>query len=232
MWYRGVPAGTPRQNDLAVIRANGFSGIVWPETHASAMPALERMARIVDLVVHTRAAPRPLTGESALKPGLIADVSVAGADAAMASALAWRAIAHGARQIAYDSGDAGGSGLAGGDGRPQPWVADAAALSRQFTFNQRLFETLRGGPAIAFEGSKPAGLDVVLLDGGRSWMLVATNVSRDPANAIVRLPTGVPPALWLELLDGTNISMLNQREGPRWTLNLEPGVARVYLVDK
>ena len=31
VWYRGAPAGTPRQDDLAVIRALGFNGVVWPD---------------------------------------------------------------------------------------------------------------------------------------------------------------------------------------------------------
>jgi hypothetical protein len=232
IWYRGLPSGTPRQDDLAVIRANGFSGVVWPEAHAAALPALERMARIVDLIVVSRAGPRPIDRESALNPPPHVDVSAAGEAAAIAPALAWRAIAHGARQIAFDPGAATGSGIADADGQRRPWVGDAAVVSRQLAFNPRLFETLAIGPPVMFEGAKPDGVDVVLLDGGRWWMLVATNASRRRAAGVVRLPTGVPPALWLELNDGSNISMLHQPDGPRWTFGLASGGARVYVIDK
>ena len=232
VWYRGVPAGVPRQDDLAVIRAHGFGGVVWPDRYADAMPDIARMASIVDLGVMVRGAPNPLTAESAIAPGALADVAADAAGTTIAPALAWRAVAHGARQIAYDPGEPTGSGLLDETGQPRPWVAAAASLSRQFTFNRRLFESLRPAPGVTFEGAKPAAMDVVLLDAGRSWLLVATNASRLDVNAVVRLPAGVPPALWLELIDGTNISMLSQREGPRWTVTLAAGAARVYVIDK
>ena len=232
VWYRGEPAGVPRQNDLAVIRAHGFGGVIWPDRYASARADVTRMAAVVDLTVHLRGESAAVTPESALKPGAIADVSVAPAAAPIASALAWRAIAHGARHIAFDAGMPAGSGLVNPDGTPQRWVGDAATLARQFTFNRRLIETLRAGPSVTYEGAKPSGLDVALLDGGRSWVLVATNADLEPANAVVNLPRGVPPALWLELLDGTHISMLARPEGPRWTATLTPGGARVYVIDK
>jgi hypothetical protein len=232
VWYRGVPAGVPRQNDLAVIRAHGFGGVIWPEAHAPATPIVQRLAAIVDLAVVTRTSPTPITPESALKPGAFADVAVNAGGAPIATALSWRAIAHGARQIAYDTSEPEGSGLVDGEGKPRPWVAAAASLSRQLTFNRRLLESLHDGPAVRFEGDRPRALDVVLLDAGRSWVLVATNASREDVNAIVRLPPNVPPALWLELVDGTNISMLSQRDGPRWTLTLPGGAARVYAIDK
>ena len=232
VWYRGVPAGVPRLDDLAVIRAHGFDGVVWPESHAQSTAAMQRLAAVVDLVVITRAAPSLLTPESALAPGAFADVAVTATAAPIAPALSWRAIAHGARQIAYDAGEPAGSGVVDRSGKPQPWVAAAASLSRQFTFNRRLLDSVRQGPAVSFEGAQPRALDVMLLDAGRSWLLVATNASREEVNAIVRLPAGVPPALWLELVDGTNISMLNQRDGPRWTLTMAPGAARIYMIDK
>jgi hypothetical protein len=232
VWYRGVPAGVPRQDDLAVIRAHGFGGVIWPAAHADATGVVARMASVVDLAVMTRAAANPVTAESAMAPGAVVDVAVDAARSPMAAALAWRTVAHGARQIAYDAGEPTGSGLLDARSQPRSWVADAASLSRQFTFNRRLFELMRQAPGVTFEGLKPPALDVVLLDAGRSWVLVATNASRQDVTAIVRLPAGVPPALWLELIDGTNISMLNQREGPRWTVTLAGGSARVYVIDK
>jgi hypothetical protein len=232
VWYRGVPAGVPRQDDLAVIRAHGFGGVIWPDAHADQMTAVTRLASIVDLDVMVRGAARPLTAESAMTPGAVADVAVDAAGTSIASAIAWRAVAHGARQIAFDAREPAGSGVLDVRSLPRSWVAGAASLSRQFTFNRRLFETLRETPGVTFDGATPAALDVVLLDAGRSWLLVATNASRHDVNAVVRLPPGVPPALWLELIDGTNISMLSHREGPRWTVTLGAGVARVYVVDK
>jgi hypothetical protein len=232
VWYRGEPPGVPRQDDLAVIRAHGFGGVIWPDAHADAMSVVARMAGVVDLAVMTRGAPKPITAASATAPGVVVDVTVDAAGAGVAAALAWRAVAHGARQIAYDAREPSGSGVLDARSRPRSWVADAAGLSRQFTFNRRLFESLRAAPRVAFEGEKPIPLDVVLLDAGRSWLLVATNASRQEVKAIVRLPAGVPPALWLELIDGTNISMLSQRDGPRWTVTMPAGAARVYLVDK
>jgi hypothetical protein len=232
VWYRGEPAGVPRQDDLAVIRAHGFGGVIWPERYASARADVARMAAVVDLTVRERGEPNAVTAESALEPGAMADVSVAPGAAAIAPALAWRAIAHGARQIAFDAGAPTGSGLVNPDGTPQRWVADAASLARQFTFNRRLIESLRAGLAVTYEGTKPSGLDVALLDGGRSWVLVATNAALEPAPAVVHLPAGVPPALWLELLDGTHISMLARPQGARWTVTIAPGAARVYVIDK
>ena len=232
VWYRGVPAGVPRQDDLAVIRAHGFGGVVWPDTHADAMREIARMASVVDLEVMMRGASNPLTAESAIAPGAVADVAVNAAGISIAPALAWRAVAHGSRQIAYDAGEPTGSGLLDARSQPRPWVAAAASLSRQFTFNRRLFESLRQAPGVTFEGARPAAMEVVLFDAGRSWLLVATNTSRQDVNAVVRLPAGVPPALWLELIDGTNVSMLNLRDGPRWTVTLPAGAARVYVIDK
>ena len=44
VWYRGTPAGTPRQEELAVIRALGFGGIAWPAAQTSTLAALKMMA--------------------------------------------------------------------------------------------------------------------------------------------------------------------------------------------
>ena len=40
VWYRGDPAGTPRQDDLAVIRALGFPRVTWPAQHAAGLADL------------------------------------------------------------------------------------------------------------------------------------------------------------------------------------------------
>ena len=69
VWYRGVPAGVPRQDDLAVIRAHGFGGVVWPDVYADAMRDIARMASIVDLGVMMRGAPNPVSAETATATG-------------------------------------------------------------------------------------------------------------------------------------------------------------------
>ncbi len=50
--------------------------------------------------------------------------------------------------------------------------------------------------------------------------------------ATVRLPAGAPYAIWLNLLDATTLAMNGEAAGPRWNLRLEPGAARVYIIDK
>jgi hypothetical protein len=66
-------------------------------------------------------------------------------------------------------------------------------------------------------------------------VLIATNtaaVGTPPADTYVFLPQGVPPAEWLNLFDGSTISMLRQPTGPRWHIVLGPGDVRVYAIGK
>jgi hypothetical protein len=76
VWYRGTPAGTPRQDDLAAIRAQGFTGVTWPANQTARVEDLRRMAGSVGLVVSLQPASVPLTASSALKPGDRVDVIV------------------------------------------------------------------------------------------------------------------------------------------------------------
>src|SRR5262245_23582584 len=78
LWYRGVPAGVPRQDDLAAIRALGFTAIVWPADLPARLGDVRRMASVTDLDVEVRSGSRPMTPEGALTPPPIADISVAG----------------------------------------------------------------------------------------------------------------------------------------------------------
>src|SRR5262245_42001568 len=48
VWYRGTPAGVPDPNDLAAIRALGFTAVVWP---SASLAEVTRMAALVDLDV-------------------------------------------------------------------------------------------------------------------------------------------------------------------------------------
>jgi len=159
--------------------------------------------------------------------------------------LAWRAVAHGARAIAFDAGSLQGAGLNASDGSLKPWVRDAIGVARQLTANSRLVDVLTPGPGVIVApgaGADPGpatgvpgvtqALDVVLLDGDRSWVLVATNLSNAPVRATVRLPAGAPYAIWVSWLDGSTLAMAGEPAGPRWTLQMDASGVRVYLIDK
>jgi hypothetical protein len=232
VWYRGTPAGTPRQDDLAAIRAQGFTGVTWPAGQTSRVDELRRIAGSLGLAVTVQAAPVPLTAASALRPTDRVDVDVTRLAADGIPALVWRAVGHGARTIAFDSGSQAGAPLTDATGRPLPWVGAASAIARQLTFNARLFLDARAGPRIAIQPPAPAGVDVVLLETGRAWMLIATNTSNARATTVAELPAAVPPALWTSLLDGSGLSMLSRPSGPRWTFELAAGEAAIWVIDK
>jgi hypothetical protein len=156
-------------------------------------------------------------------------VAVTPADLA---ANAWRAVARGARALSFDAGAATGAGVVDAGGERSAWVAAALAVVRQLSFNERLFTGLRSAPAVTIERPAPASVDVVLKQDDRSWVIFATNTGRDRARAVARFPPGVPSALWSNLLDGAGMSMLAQPDGPRWSLDLEGGAARIYVVNK
>ena len=232
VWYRGAPSGTPRLDDLAALRAFGFTTVSWPDELKKGESDLRRFAGIVGLSVDVRSPSAPLTAERALAPTGPADIHVDTVVAADVPALVWRAVAHGSRMIAFDPGTGSEAGWTTATGEPAPWVASARELARQFIFNESLIETLRQGPRVTLPPGAPAGLDVVVLAGDRSWVIIATNTSRDRVRAEVTLPAGIPAALWANLLDGSGMSMLNTPQGPRWALDLQRGEARVYAIDK
>ena len=120
VWYRGTPAGTPRQSDLGAIRALGFNGVTWPKSAAAQEAELRRLAELVGLVVEVVDKPKLAGPMSALSPGSRIDIAVGMSDGIQVPSLAWRAIAHGARTIAFDSGAAVGAGqpYRGDDPRP------------------------------------------------------------------------------------------------------------------
>jgi hypothetical protein len=215
LWYRGTPQGVPKLDDLAAIRAAGFAAVTWPPDHAAGSAELKRLAAVVDLAV---VAGSDLT------------VNVASAGSSFSAAV-WRAIALGARVISIDPGQKEGTGFTGGKGERLPWVRPATAIAAVLSANPRLISSLRPGPAVTVEAA-PRGLDVVLLDAGRAWVLVATNTAPVEARAVARLPAAVPYALWVSLLDGSTMSMLRQSSGPRWTFTIAGGEAMVYVIDK
>lgn len=238
VWYRGTPAGVPQQDDLAVIRALGFSSVTWPEAHAGAVADLRRMAEVVGLSVLTRGDSTPLTPRRARRLSddpampIAVDVAVTDVSADAILALVWRAVAAGTRVVSFDPGQAEGLGVSEASGRPAPWVAPAVRLSRHLANNVEFISLLKPGPALSTMLRPPPDFSSVLLDSGRAWLLVATNLSATKASTIVRLPVGVPYGLWVNLLDGTDMSMLATSAGPRWSVSLPPWGVFVYVIDK
>jgi hypothetical protein len=234
VWYRGSPAGTPRVDDLAAIRALGLTGIAWPSEHSAALFEVRRLTEIVGLAVISRPEPRPAPVEAApvVGPDGAIDLLVAGPRAVPTMAAAWRAIAHGARFILIDGGQAEGTGLTTSSGASAPWVPAAVAISRQIRANAELVRLLRPGPGVTNAPPTPSRLEVALLDAGNSWVLVATNTAPAKVDAIADLPKVVPYALWVSWLDGTNLGMLSRPSGPRWTFSIDAGAALVYIIGK
>ena len=232
VWYRGNPAGTPRQSDLGAIRALGFNGVTWPKSTASAEAELKRLADRVGLTPEIIETPAPVTAESALKPGERVDIAVGAGNGSNIPALAWRATGHGARTIAFDSGDRAGAGLDEKDGSLKPWARAAIAIARQLTGNSRLVSILKPGPGILLSPPNAPGLDVVMLDGQRTWVVVATNTSAATLASSARLPAGAPYAMWISWADGATLAMIDEPAGPRWNFQIGPGTARVYMIDK
>jgi hypothetical protein len=234
LWYRGVPAGEPRQVDLDAISAAGFSAVTWPTLFVSRALDLRRMADRAGLEVVIRTDTAPLTPESALTAEPFVDINVLRTPARLFPSLLWRSVAHGARIISFDAGVTEGSGLVDPTGKPAPWVDAASAVAHQLGVNAVMVDTFTHGPAVRVDPAV-AGLDVVLLDAVRSWVLIATNTAAPgtpPADTYVFLPRGVPPAEWLNLFDGSTIAMLKQSTGPRWHIVLGPGDVRVYAISK
>ena len=76
VWYRGNPAGTPRQGDIGAIRALGFNGVTWPRGDEKSLVELQRLAAAVGLKVIVSDVPVPLTAQSALTPSDRVDIVV------------------------------------------------------------------------------------------------------------------------------------------------------------
>jgi len=227
VWYRGTPAGTPRLDDLAAIKAAGFGAITWPSGDPGAVAGASRLAETVGLVVviqpDLRAVP-PLEGRI--------NVDVTRIRPAETSAIVWRAVAHGVRTVSFDPGHAEGTGLDRPDGRRRDWVAPAVAVARQLSANADLIAEFRHAASPEFLSSRPSSLEVELFEGSRAWVIIATNTGRARVRAEVALPRGVPYAIWVSLLDDSTIAMLDRPGGARWKLEIGAGAAAVYVIDK
>lgn len=227
VWYRGTPAGAPRLDDLAAIKAAGFGAITWPSGDARAIADASRLAETVGLAVVIqpggRAVP-PLAGR--------VNIDVTRTRATDIPAIVWRAIAHGVRTVSFDPGPVEGTGLDQPDGRRHDWVAPAVAIARQLSANAELIGELRHAASPAFLSSRPLSLDVELFEGSPAWVIIAANTGRTRVRAEVALPRGVPYAIWVSLVDASTIAMLDRPGGAQWRFDLDAGAAAVYVIDK
>ena len=232
IWYRGTPAGHPRADDLAVIRALGFGGVTWPADQTKGLEAFKVLAAAAGLEASVVAHAMPLTPDAAIPRGDRLDLRLTTANTDAMSALVWRAVARGTRVVAFDAGAPAGAGLEEADRSLRPWTKRAIEIARQLTTNRRLFATLQPGPGLIVTPDGSPALDLVLLDADRSWLCIATNVSGKTVTADVRFPAGVPYAIWMDLLDGSTLAMLGEPAGPLWSLSLPPFAAKLYTIDK
>jgi len=234
IWYRGTPAGTPNQDDLAMLRAMGFRAVTWPAAQAAGIAELRRQAAIVSLAVEVREPLPAVTEATALTPGSQVDVRIPSLPAAVMPATVWRAVAHGARSIAFDAGAPAGAGVEDVNGQTPAWIAPARTIARQLTANAPLFDQLGDGAPVKFQsiGGIPGALDAVLFQTQRDWVIIATNTSGERAEAMAVLPRALPYAPWGSLLDGRVVAMRENPAGPIWNLALEPGGARIYVAAK
>jgi hypothetical protein len=224
LWYRGSVAGMPRLEDLEAIRAAGFHAVTWPAGRADRLQELGLLARRAGLAVVL---------EPDIPPFDIANrltVQVSRTDVRQIPAIVWRAVGRGARVISFDPGRASVTALL--SGAPPGWVETARRLARQLSANAVLFDALAPADRPSLLPPHDPGLDVGLAASPRAWVVIATNTGSTSARAEVRLPSGVPYAIWVSLIDGTSVAMSDRPDGARWTVMLAPGEAKVYVIDK
>jgi hypothetical protein len=224
VWYPGDAAGVAVLDDLARIRALGFTAVVWPTRFAHRLPDVRSLADTVDLTVFVE--PEP---DSSSTPRLRRiDVSASTVDL---TARAWRAIQDGIHVVAFDARQTAGAGLEDETGALRPWVMIAREFARQLAGNAPLFDAIALDATLPVE---PAGapVHVSLFRAPRAWLLIATHDGRDPATFVTRLPASVPPALWISLLDGSGMSMRRDASGVSWRAELPPGQALAYVINR
>jgi len=234
VWYRGMPAGVPRYVDLEDIRAQGFTAVTWPLQAVAGAEELQRMAARAGLRVVVRLEPVPATFSTSTRNDNRVDVLVDHAAPAEWTALIWRSVAYGARVVSFDAGTAEGTGFRDSSGTLRDWVPVAAAVARQLNAHATLVSSLSPGPTVTLD-PPDADLDLTLLQNTRSWVIIATNASTTTGrvtDTTATFPSDVPAAEWLNLFDGSMMSMLYRSTGSRWRVRLGPGEARVFVIDK
>jgi hypothetical protein len=153
----------------------------------------------------------------------VADATVMAARPEHAAALVWRAFGQGARVIAL-----GGAAVRDST----PWIDALSTIGRQFQINGTLLAQCRPGPAVRIETTGAPRVEIALLEAQRTWVVVATNTGAEPARVTAVLPPVVPYAMWLNLLDGSSLAMLEQAAGARWSFDIAPWGVKTYVIDK
>ena len=206
--------------------------VTWPLGQTDRMTELRDMAATVGLSVIVRPPPRAPGVDGVPVIDSHVDLAVSGLLAGSIPARAWRAVTKGARVLSFDPGQTEGTGLTAPNGQTPAWVAPAVAIARQLSANASLVDRLRPGPPVSIDPPEAAGLEVVMLDGDSSWIIVATNLGTTRQKAVAALLSGIPYGLWVSWLDGTDLSMLSTPNGPRWTFEIDAGKALVYITGK
>src|SRR6185503_12641475 len=182
VWYRGTPAGTPQQSELAAIRALGFQAITWPSASTAGLAELNRLAPIAGIKVLVADRSATLVDKPTYRVSERVDIAINRSTSGIIAPLAWRAVAYGARSIAFDSGSKTGAGLEEKDGSLKPWARAALTFARQFSANSNLVALMQPGPEVRFgradPSERPVARDIVitsdvkLLDAGRVWVKI------------------------------------------------------------
>lgn len=232
VWYRGSPRGVPNTDDLGELRALGFTTVVWPNSTPDLVLDIRRAAATVGLTVVVRRAAAWLSAETAAAGHAQLDVRVDRMDARDMPALAWRALAHGTRHIAFDAGEVAGPIWRSSSGMMAEWVEPARALARHWGFNAELFRTMGRARVLEPVESAARHVEIALFEAPRSWVIIATNTGTTRARGTAVLPPGVPAAPWADLFDGEVMAMLDAPGGARWSFDLPRGVARLFAIDK
>ena len=238
LWYRGVPAGTPRIDDLLAIHATGVSSITWPQKQTTHLVELRSLALKAGLDVIVRVA-EPVTVTTATPPvrssrpeQLDLSLSSTPARAVELCAIIWNEIAHGARMISLDPQPATGLVRWSDDPELRAWGRAAGATAKDVSRFSTLITSLRPGPKAVLESVLPPNVDFAFLDAGRSWAIIATNRSSVRQSVQIRFPKDVAAAEWMNLLTSTVVAMIARTDGPRWTCALDPWEAKVMVIDK
>jgi hypothetical protein len=232
LWYRGGPGGVPVRDDLALIRALGFHAVSWPSEKISALPSVRGIAQTVGLQVVVEPDDPVSAGAPVVRMSDRLRIRTDRVRPDDVPALVWAAVATGTRLISFDTGEPTGHGLTDATGQERGWVRAVVACARQVWGNAMLLGALQPGPAVAVESGASPAVVARLFAVPRTWVIIAANTGRAPADLVVRLPASVPYALWSSLIDDSTMSMLSEPAGPRWTVRLAAGQAAVYLTDR
>jgi hypothetical protein len=61
---------------------------------------------------------------------------------------------------------------------------------------------------------------------------MATNASGKRTRVVAHAPPPVPYAMWVNLLDGSTMAMLDEARGPMWAFDIDAFGVKIYVIDK